>query len=121
MNLLLGKYESEPEMEYLNSIQKKMLNETNSFLKLEKDFKELKVREIKIRNEMKYLFTKPITLSRPKMYFHPKPANSRPRKLACLQIDICSADMDRYKEKEMMNKRPFTKNTCYDRLINHIP
>ena len=41
-------------MEYLNSIQKKMLKETNSFLKLEKDFKELKVRKIKIRNKMKY-------------------------------------------------------------------
>ena len=99
-------------MEYLNSIQKKMLKETNSYLKLEKDFKELKVRKTKIRNKMKYLFTKPITLSRPKMYFHPKPANSRPRKIACSQIDISSADM---------NKRPFTKNTCYDRLINHIP
>ena len=38
------KYKNEPEMEYLNSIQKKQ----NSLLKLEKDFRELKDRGMKM-------------------------------------------------------------------------
>ena len=29
--------------------------------------------------------------------------------------------MDKFEEKEMMKKRLFAKNTCYDLLINYIP
>ena len=46
----------------------------NSLLKLQKDFRELKDREIKIRKELEDLFTKPpILLLRPKQPFHQKP------------------------------------------------
>ena len=29
--------------------------------------------------------------------------------------------MDKFDEKEMMKKRLFAKNTCYDWLVNYIP
>ena len=57
------KCKSKPEMEHLNNTQKnKMLEVKNSILKLEKDFTQLKDREIRIRKEMEDLFTKPVPL-----------------------------------------------------------
>ena len=66
----------------------------------EKDFKEIKERqlkygEIKIRKEIKELFNKPINVS----------------------ID----DMDNFEEKEMMKKGTLEKNTCYNWLFNYNP
>ena len=71
----------------------------NSLLELEKDFielknRELKDREVKIKREIEELFIKSIVLS----------------------ID----DMDRFEKKEMKKIRPI-KNTWYDWLINYIP
>ena len=51
-------------MEHLNSIQKYKISKTkNSFLKLEKDFRQLKDREIKIRkrNWKNYLLNQYLT------------------------------------------------------------
>ena len=71
----------------------------NSLLELEKDFIELKDRdlndrEVKIKREIEELFFKPIIVS----------------------ID----DMDKFEQKEMKKIRP-VKNTWYDFLINYIP
>ena len=50
LNYLLEKCKSEPEMEYLNSIRKsKIFKVKNILLKFDKDFRELKNREIKIK------------------------------------------------------------------------
>ena len=71
----------------------------NSLLELEKDFlelkdRELKNREVKIKRDIEELFFKPIIVS----------------------ID----DIDKFKQKEMKKVRPI-KNTWYDWLINYIP
>ena len=59
-NCLLKKRRGEPEMELLNTIQKnKMVKVNNDLLKLEKDFRELKYREMKVRKELKDLLFKP--------------------------------------------------------------
>ena len=52
-NCLLKKSRSEPGMELLNIIQKnKMVKVNNDLLKLEKDFRELEYREMKVRKEL---------------------------------------------------------------------
>ena len=56
--------------------------------------RELKVREVKIKREIKELFLKPIIMS----------------------LD----DMDKFEQKEMKKIRP-VKNILYDWLINYIP
>ena len=56
--------------------------------------RELKVREVKIKREIKELFLKPIIMS--------------------------SDDMDKFEQKEMKKIRP-VKNILYDWLINYIP
>ena len=54
LNHFLKKYKSEPEMEYLNIILKnKELKVKNNLLKLEKDFRKLKDREIKLKRKWK--------------------------------------------------------------------
>ena len=59
-------YKSETGMKHLNSFQKnKILKAKSSLLRLEKYFRELNNREIKIRKEIDDLFTKPVFLSRP--------------------------------------------------------
>ena len=81
-----------------------------SFLKLEKDFRELKYREIKIRKETEYLFTKPELLPRPKIFFYQNlPHLPRPGKLVHSPIDMSVEDMDNFEEKELMKKIPFMK------------
>ena len=45
----------------------------------------------------------------------------RPRKLAHSPINTSVEEMDKFEEKEIMNKRPFTKNTWYNWLIHYIP
>ena len=71
-----------------------LLKVKNSLLELEKDFKELKDREVKIKREIEELLFKPIIV----------------------YID----DMDKFEQKEMRKIRPI-KNTWYDWLINYIP
>ena len=71
----------------------------NRFLELEKDFtelkdRELKDREVKIKREIEELFFKLIIVS----------------------VD----DMDRFEKKEMKKIRPI-KNTQSDWIINYIP
>ena len=52
-NCLLKKSRSEPGMELLNIIQKnKMVKVNNDLLKLEKGFRELEYREMKVRKEL---------------------------------------------------------------------
>ena len=83
------------ERKYLNNMRKnKFLKVMNSLLKLEKDFIELKDREVQIKREIEELFFKPIILSKDDMY--------------------------RFEQKEMKKTRPI-KNTWYDWLINYIP
>ena len=69
---------------------------------------------------MEDLFKKPVLLPRPKKTFHQK---STPllglRKLWPL-INKSVEDIDKFEEKEMMKKRPFTKSTWFERLIYHI-
>ena len=65
----------------------------NSLLELEKDFVELKDREVKIKRDRRTIF-KPVIVS---IY-----------------------DLDKFERKEMNNIRPI-KNTWYDWLINCIP
>ena len=36
-------------------------------------------------------------------------------------MDIYDVRLDKFEEKEMMEKRPFTKHTRYGWLINYIP
>ena len=61
------------EKEYLNHMRKnQILKVNNSLLELEKDFtdlkdRELKDREVKIKREIEELFFKPITVSRDDM------------------------------------------------------
>ena len=77
LSRVLEKYKSEPQLEYLNSIQEnKILKVKNSLQKYRKDFRELKDRETKIRKEMGDLLTKPISLLRPKKYFFKTPTPS---------------------------------------------
>ena len=88
------------EKKYLNNMQKKkFLKVKNSLLEIEKDFIELKDRELKgrdknIRREIEGLFFKPIIVL----------------------ID----GMDKFEQKEIKKIRPI-KNTWYDWLINYIP
>ena len=65
-----------------------------SLLELEKDFKELKVKEAKIKRELEELFFKPIIVSTDEMHI--------------------------FEQKEMKKIRSI-KNTWYDCLINYIP
>ena len=82
------------ERKYLKDMRKnQFLKVKNSLLELEKDFIELKDREVKIKRQLE-LFFKPIIVS----------------------ID----DMDKFELKEMKKIRP-VKNTWYDWLINYIP
>ena len=82
------------ERKYLKDMRKnQFLKVKNSLLELEKDFIELKDREVKIKRQIE-LFFKPIIVS----------------------ID----DMDKFELKEMKKIRP-VKNTWYDWLINYIP
>ena len=79
--------------------KKKNLKVKNSLLEIEKDFIELKDRELKgrdknIRREIEGLFFKLIIVS----------------------ID----GMDKFEQKEIKKIRPI-KNTWYDWLINYIP
>ena len=66
----------------------------NNLLELEKDFIELKDKEVKIKREIEELFFKPIIVS----------------------LD----DMDKFEQKEIKKVRPI-KDTWYDWLINYIP
>ena len=71
----------------------------NSLLELEKDFtelkdRELKVKEVSIKREIEKLFFKPVIVS----------------------ID----DIDKFEKKEMKKIRPI-KNTWYDWLTSYIP
>ena len=79
-------------------MKKKNLKVKNSLLEIEKDFIELKDRELKgdknIRREIEGLFFKPIIVL----------------------ID----GMDKFEQKEIKKIRPI-KNTWYDWLINYIP
>ena len=84
---------------YLNKQKTHFLNAKNSLFDLEKDFIELKDRELKgreanIKREMEELFFKLIIVS----------------------ID----DMEKFEQKEMKKIR-LIKNTWYDWLINYIP
>ena len=84
---------------YLNKQKTHFLNVKNSLFDLEKDFIELKDRELKgreanIKREMEELFFKLIIVS----------------------ID----DMEKFEQKEMKKIR-LIKNTWYDWLINYIP
>ena len=84
---------------YLNKQKTHFLNVKNSLFDLEKDFielkdRELKVREANIKREMEELFFKLIIVS----------------------ID----DMEKFEQKEMKKIR-LIKNTWYDWLINYIP
>ena len=84
---------------YLNKQKTHFLNAENSLFDLEKDFIELKDRELKgreanIKREMEELFFKLIIVS----------------------ID----DMEKFEQKEMKKIR-LIKNTWYDWLINYIP
>ena len=87
------------EGKYLNNMQKnQFLKVKNSLLELEKDFielkdRELKDREVKIQREIEKLFFKQIMVS----------------------ID----DIDKFEQNEMKKKRPI-KNTWYDWLFNYI-
>ena len=83
------------ERKYLKIMwRSQFLKVKNSFIESEKDFIELKDREVKIKREIEELFFKPIMVS----------------------ID----DMDKFEQKEMKKIRPI-KNTWYDWLINFIP
>ena len=88
------------ERKYLNNIPKsKFWKVRINLLELEKDFIELKERELKDREgktkwEIEELFFEPSMVS----------------------ID----DMDKFEQKEMKKIRP-NKNTWYDWLINYIP
>ena len=84
---------------YWNKQKTHFLNVKNSLFDLEKDFIELKDRELKgreanIKREMEELFFKLIIVS----------------------ID----DMEKFEQKEMKKIR-LIKNTWYDWLINYIP
>ena len=87
------------ETKYLNDMQKtRFLKVKNSLLELEKDFTELKGRElkdveVKTKREIDELFFKPIIKS----------------------ID----DMDKFEQKEMKKKKAI-KNAWYDWLLNYI-
>ena len=88
------------ERKYLNNMRKnQFLKLKNSLSEFEKDFIELKDRElnyteVKSKREIEELFYKPIIVS----------------------ID----DMDKFEEKEVKKIRPI-KNTWHDWLINYIP
>ena len=88
------------EKNFLNNMRKKQfLKVKNSFLEFEKDFielkdRELKDREVKIKREIEELFFELIIVS----------------------ID----DMDKFEQKEVKKMRP-VKNIWYDWLINYIP
>ena len=82
-NLKRSNYKNENiETKYLNNMQKIwFLKVKNSFLELEKDFKELKNKELKIKKEMEELFFKQTNVS----------------------IDYI---FDRFEEKETKKERP---------------
>ena len=88
------------QKKYFKNIQKnQFLKVKNSFLESEKDFIELKDRElkdraVKIKTEIEQLFFKAIMVS----------------------VD----DMDKFEQKEMKKIRQI-KNTWYDWSINYIP
>ena len=65
---------------------------------------------------MEGLYTKPVPLPRPNKFFYRKPT-FLPRH----RISMFVEDTDRFKGKEMMKNRPFTKSTRYDWLIRFIP
>ena len=70
------------EMKYLNNKRiQKIVKVNNSLLELEKVFKKLKDKEIKIRKEIEKIFNKLMNAS--------------------------IEDMDKFEEREMMKKRPF--------------
>ena len=100
-----------------------MLKIKNSLLKLQKDSREFKNREIKIRKELQELFIKPaMFLLRPKNPFHQESIPlSRPRQQALSPINISSTDMDKVEETKMIKNRWIVKNTWYYWSINPIP
>ena len=80
-------------------LRKQLLKVENSLLELEKDFiqlkdKELKDREVKIKREVDKLFFKPIVVS--------------------------TNDINKFEQKWINEISPF-KNDWYDWLINYIP
>ena len=89
------------EMNYLyNTRKNSIIKIKKNVLELERDFKELKDRElrdreIKLRKEIKELFFKSINVS----------------------ID----DMNKFEENEETKKRPFAKSTWYVWLISYSP
>ena len=85
---------------YLKNMQKnQFLKVKNSLLELEKDFiklkdRELKDREVKMKQDIEELFFKPIIVSKD--------------------------EMDKFEQKEMKKIRPI-KNIWYNSLNNYIP
>ena len=101
VNLKHSNYKNESiEAKYLNNVRKdRFLKVKNCLLQWENDFIELKDREIKdieikIKSEIKELFSKPMLVP----------------------ID----DMGKFEQNEMKKKRPI-EQIWYDCLINYIP
>ena len=112
----LEKYKIEPGIEHLNSIpENRKLLVKNSLLKLGKRFqRELKDREMKIKKKEweTYLLKQYLKQDFKVLCIKKSAPSPKPRKLAHSPINVSVEDMDSFEEKEMMRKRPFTKNIC---------
>ena len=65
------------------------------------------------------LFIKAVPVPRLKYKKH-KPV-PRTKKLTHSAINVSIEDIDKFEEKEMMQKRPFARKTCNDFLVHRIP